>query len=238
MQDKGMDIRILVPRFGNINERKNRLHEVVRLSGITIPVGEEDKPLTIKVASIPSARLQVYFIDNEDYFLRKSVFTDKDDNFYADNDERAIFFCKGVLETVKKLGWSPDIVHCSDWMSSLIPLYLKTTYKNDPMFKDAKSIFTLFDSEFSHKFEFEGLYDKIKMLDIEDDMLTQIDSADYEGFLKIGIEYSDSVTTATENLLEKYNHIFNAFPDKKIQYIATDENFENNTYNLYQSVLD
>ncbi len=238
MQDKGMEIRILVPRFGNINERKNRLHEVVRLSGITIPVGEEDKPLTIKVASIPSARLQVYFIDNEDYFLRKSVFTDKDDNFYADNDERAIFFCKGVLETVKKLGWSPDIVHCSDWMSSLIPLYLKTTYKNDPMFKDAKSIFTVFDSEFSHKFKFEGLYDKIKLLDIEDEMLTQIDSADYEGFLKIGIEYSDSVTTATENLLEKYNHIFNAFPDKKIQYIATDENFEDNTYKLYQDTLD
>jgi starch synthase len=237
MQEKGMEIRILVPRFGNINERKNRLHEVVRLSGITIPVGDEDKPLTIKVASIPTARLQVYFIDNEDYFLRKSVFTDKDDNFYADNDERAIFFCKGVLETVKKLGWSPDIVHCNDWMSSLIPLYLKTTYKNDPMFKDAKVVFSIFDSAFSHKFAFEGLYDKIKLMDIEDEMLTQIDSADYEGFLKIGIEYSDSILTTTEDLLEKYNPIFNEFPEKTIQHIATDEHFENNIYNHYNALL-
>ena len=124
MQERGMEIRILVPRFGLINERKNRLHEVVRLSGINIAVGEEEKPLVIKVASIPNAKLQVYFIDNEDYFHRKSVFFDKNDNFYKDNDERAIFFCKGVLETVKKLGWAPDIVHCNDWMTSLIPLYI------------------------------------------------------------------------------------------------------------------
>ena len=126
MQERGMEIRILVPRFGLINERKNRLHEVVRLSGINISVGEEEKPLIIKVASIPNAKLQVYFIDNEDYFQRKSVFHDKENKFYDDNDERAIFFCKGVIETVRKLGWGPDIVHCTDWMTSLIPLYLKT----------------------------------------------------------------------------------------------------------------
>ena len=142
MQERGAEIRILVPRFGLINERKNRLHEVVRLSGINITVGEEEKPLVIKVASIPNAKLQVYFIDNEDYFHRKSVFFDKKNNFYDDNDERAIFFCKGVLETVKKLGWAPDIVHCNDWMTALIPMYLKTTYRNDPMFKDTKSVFT------------------------------------------------------------------------------------------------
>jgi starch synthase len=127
MQERGMEIRILVPRFGTINERKNRLHEVVRLSGINISVGDEEKPLVIKVASIPNAKLQVYFIDNEDYFHRKSVFVDSDNRFHADNDERAIFFCKGVLETVRKLGWAPDIVHCNDWMTSLIPMYMKTT---------------------------------------------------------------------------------------------------------------
>ncbi|RZK98561.1 MAG: glycogen synthase, partial [Hymenobacter sp.] len=117
MQEAGAEIRIFVPRFGIINERKNRLHEVVRLSGINIAVGDDEKPLVIKVASIPTAKLQVYFIDNEDYFHRKSALVDKNDKFYADNDERAIFFCKGVLETVKKLGWSPDIVHCNDWMT-------------------------------------------------------------------------------------------------------------------------
>ena len=139
MQERGMEIRIFVPRFGLINERKNRLHEVVRLSGINISVGEEEKPLIIKVASIPNAKLQVYFIDNEDYFHRKSALVDSNNNFHQDNDERAIFFCKGVLETVKKLGWAPDIVHCNDWMTALIPLYLKTTYKKDPIFNNAKA---------------------------------------------------------------------------------------------------
>src|SRR5690606_36307764 len=116
------------------------------LSGINITVGDEEKPLVNKVASIPNAKLQVYFIDNEDYFQRKSVFFDKEDNFYDDNDERSIFFCKGVLETVKKLGWAPDIVHCNDWMTALTPLYLKTTYRNDPMFKYTKCVFTVYDN--------------------------------------------------------------------------------------------
>ena len=189
MQERGMEIRILIPKFGNINERKNRLHEVVRLSGINISIGDEEKPLIIKVASIPTAKLQVYFIDNEDYFQRKYVFNDKDDNFYADNDERAIFFCKGVLETVKKLGWSPDIIHCNDWMTALIPLYLKTTFKNDPVFKDSKSVFSFYNkgNAFDHKFEGD-LFGKVKMMDIQDSMLLPLESADYEGFIKMGIQ--------------------------------------------------
>src|SRR5690606_15082305 len=177
MQERGMEIRILVPRFGLINERKNRLHEVVRLSGINIAVGDEEKPLVIKVASIPNAKLQVYFIDNEDYFHRKSVFFDKEDNFYEDNDERAIFFCKGVLETVKKLGWSPDIIHCNDWMTSLIPLYVRTTYKNDPVYKEAKTVFAVYGSRFSHKFG-NDLLNKVKMIDIDDSMLHPLKTAD------------------------------------------------------------
>ena len=184
MQERGMEIRILVPRFGIINERKNRLHEVVRLSGINIAVGEEEKPLVIKVASVPNAKLQVYFIDNEDYFHRKSVFFDKEDKFYEDNDERAIFFCKGVIETVKKLGWAPDIVHCNDWITSLIPMYLKTTYKNDPIFQNAKSVFTVYDNGFNHKFD-QNMIEKVKMLDIEDSMLANLQSADYDGLIKL-----------------------------------------------------
>src|SRR5205823_12822422 len=139
-----------------------------------------------------TAKLQVYFIDNEDYFHRKSALVDKNDKFHADNDERAIFFCKGVLETVKKLGWSPDIVHCNDWMTSLIPLYLKTTYKKDPVFKDSKSVFTVYNNCWSHKFD-KNLIQKAKMLDIEDGMLSNLKSADFEGFVKIGIEYADAV---------------------------------------------
>ena len=223
MQDKGFDIRILVPRFGLINERKNRLHEVVRLSGFTVPVGDDDKPVTIKVASLPSARLQVYFIDNEDSFQRKYVLTDKENNFYADNDERAIFFCKGALETVKKLGWSPHIVHCNDWMTALIPLYLKTSYKEDPIFKGAKVISSLFDNEFAYKFKADEIFDKVRLEGIEDSMLGSIASADYEGFMKIGIEYSDVILTTQEDKIEIFNKIINELPDKNVQFIAEND---------------
>ena len=149
MQDKGFEIRILMPRFGNINERRNRLHEVIRLSGMNIIIDDNDNPLIIKVASIPSARMQVYFLDNEEYFQRKHVFRDGNDKFYADNDERAIFFCKGALETVKKLGWSPEVVHCHGKMTSLVPVYLKTTYKDDPTFKNAKVVYSVYNDDFN-----------------------------------------------------------------------------------------
>ncbi len=200
MQEMGMEIRILVPRFGLINERKNRLHEVVRLSGINITVGDEEKPLQIKVASIPTAKLQVYFIDNDDYFQRKSVFTDKDNLFHADNDERAIFFCKGVIETVKKLGWAPDVVHCNDWMTSLIPMYLKTTYKNDPVFKDTKTVFTVYDSYFAHKFDGSTISGKARMLDVDDDALSLLQTADYSGFIRTGARFSDTVVRASTSV--------------------------------------
>ena len=232
MQERGMEIRILVPRFGLINERKNRLHEVVRLSGINITVGDEEKPLVIKVASIPNARLQVYFIDNEDYFQRKHVFLDKENRFYQDNDERTIFFCKGVLETVKKLGWSPDIVHCNDWMTALIPLYLKTTYKNDPMFKDAKSVFSVYNNAFAYRFD-DNLVEKAKALDVDDDMLKHLQSGDYEGFIRIGCAYADVVVKANEDYSESLNAILNDLSDKKVDVTEEDDEAAERYYNIY-----
>ena len=238
MQERGMEIRILVPRFGTINERKNRLHEVVRLSGINIAVGEEEKPLVIKVASIPNAKLQVYFIDNEDYFHRKSVFFDKEDKFYEDNDERAIFFCKGVIETVKKLGWAPDIVHCNDWITSLIPMYLKTTYKNDPIFQNAKCVFTVYDNNFNHKFD-QGIIEKVKMIDIEDSMLVNLESADYEGLIKLGAEYSDAVIRAEEEDSVSLNKLFESLENqKKLDTIEKDNNLVDSYYNLYNELVN
>ncbi len=236
MQERGMEIRILVPRFGLINERKNRLHEVVRLSGINISVGEEEKPLVIKVASIPNAKLQVYFIDNEDYFQRKSVFHDKEDNFYKDNDERAIFFCKGVLETVKKLGWAPDIIHCNDWITSLIPLYTKSTYKNDPIFQNAKTVYTVYDTPFQHKFESELLLEKVKMLDIEDNMLSNLKSADYEGFVKMGVQYADAVINGGDDSSKSLNALFSSV-ERKVDTIEQDDNLLDSYYNLYHELV-
>jgi starch synthase len=237
MQEKGMEIRILVPRFGLINERKNRLHEVVRLSGINISVGDEEKPLVIKVASVPSAKLQVYFIDNEDYFHRKYVFHDKDEKFYADNDERAIFFCKGVLETVKKLGWAPDIVHCNDWMTGLIPLYIKTTYKNDPLFMNTKTVFTIYDNKFSYKFKGD-LLEKVKMLDIEDDMLSTLNTLDYDGFIKLGMEYSDAVIKSKEEMGESLQLLIEDIKEgKKVDTIEKSENFTDSYLELYNELV-
>lgn len=237
MQEKGMEIRILVPRFGLINERKNRLHEVVRLSGINIAVGEEEKPLVIKVASIPNAKLQVYFIDNEDYFHRKSVFFDKEGGFYEDNDERAIFFCKGVLETVKKLGWAPDIVHCHDWMTSLVPLYVKTTYKNDPIFQNTKTVFSVHGNEFSHKFG-DDLLEKVKMLDIDDQMLNPLKSADYQGFVKVGVTYADAVIQPQEEVSESLNRVLAEIDEEKRFEVneANDTNLDS-YYNLYNELV-
>ena len=236
MQERGMEIRILVPRFGLINERKNRLHEVVRLSGINIAVGDEEKPLIIKVASIPNAKLQVYFIDNEDYFHRKFVFFDKENNFYADNDERAIFFCKGVIETVKKLGWAPDIVHCNDWMTSLIPMYLKSTYKNDPLFKNTKTVFTVYNNPFKHKFNGD-LLEKVKMLDVEDSMLTPLKSGDFEGFIKIGMEYSDVSIKGEDKFSESLTDMFmHVAKDKKVDTIDKDTDYLDSYYNLYNEL--
>ena len=235
MQERGAEIRILVPRFGLINERKNRLHEVVRLSGINITVGDEEKPLIIKVASIPNAKLQVYFIDNDDYFHRKSVFFDKENNFFDDNDERAIFFCKGVLETVKKLGWAPDVVHCNDWMTALIPLYLKTTYRNDPMFKDTKSVFTVHNNAFDYKFD-DDLMSKAKAMDVSDEALAHLHSADFEGFVKLGCAYADAVVKAEEHCSASLNQIFNDAP-KRVELDEEEGKFSESYFNLYTDLM-
>jgi starch synthase len=147
LQDSGADVRILMPRFGAINERRHRLHEVVRLSGMNIMVDDDDYPLIIKVASLPNTRLQVYFLDNDEFFKRKEVFADENGNLFDDNIDRMVFFCKGAIETVKKFGWSPDIVHCHGWITSLMPAYLRTAYRNEPVFQNAKIVYSLYNQE-------------------------------------------------------------------------------------------
>src|SRR5574344_2693034 len=145
IQESGGEIRSFMPRYGCINERRNQLHEVIRLSGMNIIIREIDRPLIIKVASISAARMQVYFIDNEDYFQRKQIDFDAEGRFFEDNDERAIFFARGVLETVKKLRWAPDIIHCQGWITQILPLYLKKMYKDDPIFANSKIVLSLYD---------------------------------------------------------------------------------------------
>ena len=199
MQEKGFEIRILMPRFGNINERRNRLHEVIRLSGMNIIIDDNDNPLIIKVASIPSARMQVYFLDNEDYFHRKYVFRDKENKFYADNDERTVFFCKGALETVKKLGWAPDIVHCHGWMTSLVPTYIKTTYKNDPTFKNSKVVYSVYENCFTETLN-PDLHKKAVMQNMTNEDTKAFIKADNTSLHIGAITHSDAVVFADEKI--------------------------------------
>jgi starch synthase len=233
MQDKGFEIRILMPKFGNINERRNRLHEVIRLSGMNIVIDDNDNPLIIKVASIPAARMQVYFLDNEDYFHRKYVFRDKESKFYEDNDERAIFFCKGALETVKKLGWAPDIVHCHGWMTSLVPVYIKTSYKNDPTFKSAKVVYSVYENCFT-----ENLNPKLSTKAVMNNM-TEADTKVFEkadcSTMHIGaITYSDAVVLADEKLEDDVLKFVKDSNKPTLAYNLT-EDFEN-FYNLYEEI--
>lgn len=233
MQDKGLEIRILMPRFGNINERRNRLHEVIRLSGMNIVIAENDNPLIIKVASIPAARMQVYFLDNEDYFQRKHVFNDAKGKFYEDNDERTIFFCKGALETVKKLGWSPDVVHCHGWMTSLVPAYLRTIYKDDPTFKDAKIIYSVYEDSFSESLG-KDFAAKAVMKGMQHDDVTSYTDATITAINKAAIEYSDAVVYGAENLNEDVLN-FVKKSEKPILDYNSSLDYEN-YYNFYQEI--
>ena len=229
MQEKGIEIRILVPRFGVINERKNRLHEVVRLSGMNIMVGSEERALTVKVASIPGSRCQVYFIDNEDYFHRKAVFADEKNNFFQDNDERLIFFCKGALATVKNLEWAPDVVHCHDWMTSLVPLYLKTAYQHDPILQQAKALYTIYNNVFSEKLA-KNFAEKAKMIGMEDDSLKSLAAAGLGELTQTGMQHADAVVRS--EVLDK-NPLKEFLKEEDIPYIADDEQGIAAYYELY-----
>ena len=192
VQESGKEIRSFMPRYGCINERRNQLHEVIRLSGMNIIVNDIDRPLIIKVASIPSARMQVYFIDNDDYFQRKFIFNDENGNFFEDNDERAIFFARGVLETVKKLRWKPDIIHCQGWISHVLPLYLKKIYKDDPIFTDSKLILSLYDEADSFTFA-DDMRSKIILPGIKNKDLDILSPANGTNLAKLAVQNADGI---------------------------------------------
>ena len=199
IQEKGNKIRTFMPRYGVVNERRHQLHEVIRLSGMNLIIDDTDHPLIIKVASIQSARMQVYFIDNEDYFHRKSILKNKEGKDFGDNDERAIFFARGVLETVKKLRWSPDIVHCIGWFAGLIPLYLKKTYHDDPLFMNTKIVYSVYPDSFSGPLN-KNFKNKLQIEGINDDDLNVLKSNDYIDFNKLAILHSDGVAFGSPDI--------------------------------------
>ena len=199
IQEKGREIRTFMPRYGNINERRNQLHEVIRLSGMNLIIDDTDHPLIIKVASIQQARMQIYFIDNEDYFQRKYTFHDKNNKFFSDNDERAIFYSRGVIETVKKLGWGPDIIHCHGWMTSLVPLYIKKAYSENPLFTDTKIIISLYDDDFPDSMN-KNFAEKVKLDGINAKDLKHYKTANFVSLMKSAIDFSDGVIAGSPSV--------------------------------------
>lgn len=198
-QELGKEIRAFMPRYGCINERRNQLHEVIRLSGMNMVINDIDRPLVIKVASISSARMQVYFIDNDDYFHRKEINEDEAGNFFEDNDERALFFARGILETVKKLRWKPDIIHCQGWISHLLPLFLKKAYKNDPIFTETKIVLSLYDEYTNVAFSPE-MREKLTMPGIKAKETELLKEPTGINLAKIAVQYSDAVIKGSEVL--------------------------------------
>ncbi|RYE20145.1 MAG: starch synthase [Sphingobacteriaceae bacterium] len=235
MQEKGFEIRILMPRFGNINERRNRLHEVIRLSGMNIIIDDNDNPLIIKVASIPSARMQVYFLDNEEYFQRKHVFRDKEEKFYADNDERMIFFCKGALETVKKLGWAPDIIHCHGWMTSLVPAYVKTSYKDDPTFKNSKVVYSLYENGFTETLS-SSFIQKSVMNGMTEKQIELYAAGTSLALENGALEYADAVVIGSPEVTPELLNSVKKAGKPVLEYDSTSDS--ENFYNFYEEITN
>ncbi len=197
IQEKGREIRTFMPKWGNINERRNQLHEVIRLSGMNLIIDDTDHPLIIKVASIQAARLQVYFIDNDDYFMKRMMVNDENGQEYEDNSERAIFYARGVLETVKKLRWVPDIIHCHGWISALAPLYIKKAYQDEPSFRDTKVIFSLYGEELKKPMG-TNFGNCLQFKDVDSSVLEGFSSeCSFEELSKLAVNYSDGLIVAS-----------------------------------------
>ena len=237
IQDKVKEIRVFSPLWGNINTRRNNLHEVIRLSGMNLIIDDTDHPLIIKVASIQSARMQVYFIENEDYFHNRLMTKDENGVEYSDNDERTIFFNLGVIEAIKKQRWCPEIIHCSGWMSSLTPLYAKTAYKDEPIFRDSKIVISLFDEGYEKPFD-EEFARKLLCKDMDRDTIADHQvPVTYEELAKLAIRNCDGVIINGDNvspaLIEYAKEQGKAILEKQ-----SPEEFGESCYNFYNSLLE
>lgn len=237
IQEKGREIRTFMPKWGNINERRNQLHEVIRLSGMNLIIDDTDHPLIIKVASIQSARMQVYFIDNDDYFPNRLQTCDENGVEYDDNDSRAIFYARGVLETVKKLRWCPDVIHCHGWMSALVPLYIKKAYKDEPSFRGTKVIFSLYEDDFKSNFS-DDFATKLLLKGVaKKDVANLKAPVNFAALCKLAVDYSDGVIQNSETVNQEVMEYARQSGKLVLDYQQPDCYVEQ-CNNLYDSVLD
>ncbi len=235
-QNNQMEIRVLMPKYGTINERRHRLHEVVRLSGMNIIVDDDDFPLIIKVASLPNARMQVYFLDNEDFFKRKSVFTDDNGKPFEDNPDRMIFFCKGVIETVRKFGWPPDIIHCHGWMTSLIPVFIREAYKTEPLFHHSKIIYSVYNNEMGKHFD-GSFTSKASINNLTEEDLGVYMNGSGVTLDKGAVANSDALIRGSEELSENLEALLRD-TDKPILDYHNEDEFLGAYLDFYHSLLE
>ena len=236
VNENGGLTRIFIPKYGNINERRHQLHEVIRLSGINLIIDDMDMPLILKVASIPKERMQVYFIDSEDYFKGRTGYSKDDDgNLFDDNDERAIFFVKGVVETIKKLNWAPNLIHVNGWIASLLPLYLKYYFKDDPIFQETKVVVSLYKDQIEGDLN-KNFVNKINFDGIEGDPLKSLSKPTYENLYRISAEYADGVIL-TSDLKSKYSDILDKTKVPILECNFDDPEYKEKYTNFYNSFL-
>ena len=236
VQENGYEARTFMPKYGCINERRNQLHEVIRLSGLNIPVDDADHPLIIKVATLQSSKMQVYFIDNEDYFQRKYIIEDDKGTFFPDNDERAIFFARGVFETVKKLRWAPDLIYCQGWITALVPLYLKKEYNEDPMFAHSKVVFSSYNDQFKDTlhpdFAKKITGDNITLKDIE-----ILKNPTHTNISKLAFDYSDGIIFNSQEVAQELKE-YAAQSGKPITEYTTPDEYIDNYSRFFDQILE
>lgn len=238
MQERGFEIRTFMPRYGVINERRNQLHEVIRLSGMNLIINDDDHQLIIKVASIPAARVQIYFIDNEDYFSRKAVLRDAEGVEFEDNGQRAVFFARGVLETVGKLRWQPDVVHCHSWFTAAVPLYLRASFAEDPLFAGSKIVFTIYDDSFNGEWD-KAFIDTMKGEGVPAEILDKIGELSYENIIKLVIDNVDGIVIEAESVPSAIEEYIAASGKKVLRGRAdkSDGEWLNDYKEFYDSIL-
>lgn len=236
IQEHENEIRTFMPKYGCINERKNLLHEVIRLSGQNIIIEDTDHPLIIKVASLQAVRMQIYFIDSEDFFKRKQIIRSEDGTFFPDNDSRAIFFAKGVIETVRKLGWNPDIIHCHGWISSLVPIFIKTCYKDNPLFQDTRIIYSIYNDQFKEKFP-TNFGKKLKITGIPRECITHFKTPSYDSIIKTAIDFSDGIVIGHPDIKTSIQTYLKTY-ERPIFHHPTDTNFVDLYDNFYNELME
>lgn len=236
-QESGYEVRIFMPKYGNINERRNQLHEVIRLSGMNVIIDDTDHPLIIKVATLQPSRMQVYFIDSDDYFIHKSI-GDLEFRLYPEeNDERIMFFAYGVIETVKKLRWEPEVIHCQGWFSALAPLYIKTLYADDPMFRNAKVVYSLYGDEFEGDLN-ERFVDKLQQAGFPKEIITKLQGqpVNHETLSKIAIDYADAVAISSPRASQALIDYAKAQGKLVMEYPGDDAGYES-YISIYDNLL-